>query len=82
MTIPDAALADIDIAAEQLRAAADLNRRAGKKPAARAKRKNCTTCRTPDWKSADGRRCYKLRIELDPKKPKSNCQYWRKPLAV
>jgi hypothetical protein len=40
---------------------------------------SCANCRTPDWKSADGKWCHKRRIDLDPAKPIIGCKYWRAP---
>jgi len=79
--IPDAALADLDIAAERAREAADRKREAARRKRKAAKTADsCATCRTGDWKAADGRYCKKRRIELDPKKPIFDCKYWRAPL--
>ena len=83
ITIPDVAMADLDIEAEKARAAADLKREQAKRKRDTAKTAeigSCTTCRTPDWKSANGTRCYTRRIDLDPAQPFVNCEYWRAPL--
>ena len=74
-TSPDAGLADIENAAEAARIAAETPPAAPEKPA-----DSCLNCRTPDWRSADGTFCVKLRMELDPDKPIFDCEYWRRPL--
>jgi len=48
----------------------------------KGKRISCKNCRTPDWKSADGKWCYKRRIELDPADPVPDCPYWRQQLPL